>query len=96
MKINLHLVFIFLFFFSVGYAQKKETPLEVEATKTESILKDVKVDLKPDSSALLVNELKMMPLADFKKSDIRLYFNRQKKVRNITIVFPKMIMEALA
>ncbi|MDO6759074.1 hypothetical protein Q4566_02580 [Tamlana sp. 2_MG-2023] len=98
MKINFYFILIFLFFGSVVNAQDTDAPLKGETTENYSERANtlIMVNELTENKIVMLDELDIkMSLARL-ESDIKLYYKRQKKISNISLVFPKMNLEALA
>lgn len=96
MKINVYFILIFLFFGSVASAQISDSTLQAEKKQQISKKKDFIVNELIPNKVILSYELKLNMSIARLESDIKLYYKRQKKIGNISLVFPKMNLEALA
>lgn len=81
MKTNFYILFILLLSFSAVSAQN-----EVKSDKQET-----KVTVKEDkASAVIIDTVKIKATIAKSSSDIRIFLNRERKVENIKLVFPKI------
>ncbi|AUS03977.1 hypothetical protein [Pseudotamlana carrageenivorans] len=96
MKINFYFILIFLFFGSVASAQISDSTLKTEKKQQISVVRNITVNMLTPNKVILLDELKVNLRITRLESDIKLYYKRQKKISNISLVFPKMNLEALA
>ncbi|MBU2951624.1 hypothetical protein KO493_13030 [Tamlana agarivorans] len=98
MKINFYFILIFLFFGSVVNAQSTDVPSKAETTAlyTEGKNSLSMVNELTENKIVMLDELDIKMSIARLESDIKLYYKRQKKISNISLVFPKMNLEALA
>ncbi|MFI1770812.1 hypothetical protein [Thalassobellus citreus] len=99
MKTNLYILLILLLSFSFGNAQSTSEVVKVETNDTVSVSNnDNKVIVTVEESTDVVNEKEVLLIdaSELKKSvarsssDIRIYLNRERKVDNLKLVFPKI------
>ena len=97
MKINLYFTLVSLLFFSLVQAQEPSVLLEKKQIKeTPLVLSNIEITDVNEPQTVLIDELALKSAISRIDSDIKLYFKRQKKVSNISFVFPKMNLEALS
>ncbi len=99
MKINFYILFILLFSFSFVQAQSTLELVKVETNDTVFVSnndKQVIVTVEKSTQENNENEVLLIDGSKLKKSiarsssDIRIFFNRERKVDNINLVFPKI------
>lgn len=99
MKINYSLLLILLLSFSFGNSQSEATSIEVENISIISVSKmntEVAVtfnsilNLANEKEDLLIDASKVKESLVRTNSDIRTYLNRERKVDNIKMLFPKI------
>lgn len=99
MKTNIYILLILLLSFSFGNAQTTEVTVEVEINETVSVTNDVETVTLNDvnetntvieNDSLFINANELRESIARGASDIRIYLNRERKVSNISIVFPKI------
>lgn len=88
MKPTYYILLILLLTFSFGNAQSEVVNTEVELTNV------VSVETKKESKLIDTSELKAT--ISRTNSDIRIYLNRERKVDNIKLLFPKINKAAKA
>ncbi len=81
MKTNFYILIVFLLTVTLGNAQDAEKVVTVETEKTISV---------ENNENLLIDAAELKETVARSSSDIRIYLNRQRKVSNITLVFPKI------
>ncbi|KAB1067246.1 hypothetical protein F6U93_12570 [Tamlana haliotis] len=98
MKNNFYFILILLCFGSVVNAQNSEAIESVISKVAISELQPVQyaANQLKSRNIILKDELKIETSIVRLESDIRMYYKRQKKISNISLVFPKMNLEALA
>ncbi|WP_067146063.1 hypothetical protein [Pseudotamlana agarivorans] len=96
MKINFYFILIFLFFGSIASAQNPDSTLKAGKKQQISETRNFSVNELTPKNVILFDELKVNLKFVRLESDIKLYYKRQKKIGNISLVFPKMNLEALA
>tara|TARA_R110002050_G_scaffold300018_1_gene467398 strand:+ start:92783 stop:93097 length:315 start_codon:yes stop_codon:yes gene_type:complete len=98
MKINFYILLILLSF-STAEAQSTSEVVKVETNDTVSVSNNdnnVIVNVEKSNVEVNENEVLLIDASQFKKSiarsssDIRIFLNRERKVENIKLVFPKM------
>lgn len=87
MKTNFYILIIALLSFSAITAQTETKVKNVETKITVSEEKETKV---------ILEEVKINEVIARSSSDIRIYLNRERKVDNIKLVFPKINKRKLA
>ncbi|MFI1743493.1 hypothetical protein [Thalassobellus sediminis] len=99
MKTNLYILLILLLSFSFGNAQSTLEVVKVDTNDTVSVSNnDNKVIVAVEESTDVVNENEVLLIdaSQLKESiarsssDIRIYLNRERKVDNLKLVFPKI------
>lgn len=99
MKTNIYILLILLLSFSFGNAQTTEFTAEVENNETIAVTNDVETVTLNDvtetntvieNDSLFINANELRESIARGTSDIRIYLNRERKVSNISIVFPKI------
>lgn len=99
MKINFHILLILLLAFSFGNAQSEKTSIEIDSNSLISVSEMnnevavafnniLNVERKEDSLLIDASEVKESIVRT--NSDIRIYFNRERKVDNIKMLFPEI------
>ncbi|NJX15747.1 hypothetical protein [Tamlana crocina] len=86
MKTNLYILIVFLLTVTLGNAQDAEKVATVETAKTVTVEANETVN----NDTLLIDAAELKETVARSSSDIRIYLNRQRKVGNITLVFPKI------
>ncbi|MEW4925168.1 hypothetical protein [Algibacter sp. 2305UL17-15] len=81
MKTNFYILFILLLSFSAVSAQNE--------VKTDSIEKTITVS-KTLENTIIIDSVKIKETIARSSSDIRIFLNRERKVENIKLVFPKI------
>ncbi|GGD11017.1 hypothetical protein [Hyunsoonleella pacifica] len=81
MKTNFYILFIFLLSFSAIGAQND--------TKTNKVETQVTVS-ETTEATVIIDSVKIKETLAKSSSDIRIFLNRERKVENIKLVFPKM------
>lgn len=81
MKTNFYILFIFLLSFSAISAQN-EVKLDKQETKVAFS--------QAKASAVIIDTVKIKATIAKSSSDIRIFLNRERKVENIKLVFPKI------
>lgn len=99
MKTNFYILLILLLSFSFAEAQSTSEVVKVETNDIVSVSNnDNQVLLNVEKLTVEVNENEVLLIdaSEFKKSiarsssDIRIFLNRERKVDNIKLVFPKI------
>ena len=99
MKTNYCILLITLFSFSLGNAQSEATSIEIESNSIVSISKMNNDVVETFNTILNVVDKKEQTLIDASElkntlsrtnSDIRTFLNRERKVDNIKMLFPKI------
>lgn len=85
MKTNLYILIVFLLTVTLGNAQDAEKVATLETAKTVTVENNDTVN-----NDLLIDAAELKETVARSSSDIRIYLNRQRKVGNITLVFPKI------
>ncbi len=85
MKTNLYILIVFLLTVTLGNAQDAEKVATLETAKTVTVENNDTVN-----NDLLIDAAELKEAVARSSSDIRIYLNRQRKVGNITLVFPKI------
>lgn len=97
MKINFYILLILLLAFSFGNAQSEKTSIEIdsnskifvsEMNKEIAVKNSLNVESKEDN--LLIDASQIKEAIVRTNSDIRVYFNRERKVDNIKLLFPEI------
>lgn len=86
MKTNFYILIVFLLTVSLGHAQSTEEAKNVESVKTVTVDDNV----TKENEGVLIDASELKETIARSASDIRIYFNRQRKVGNISLVFPKI------
>ncbi|WP_203258817.1 hypothetical protein [Hyunsoonleella ulvae] len=81
MKTNFYILFILLLSFSAMRAQNE--------IKTNNVENQVTVS-ETAEAAVIIDTVKIKEAIAKSSSDIRIYLNRERKVDNIKLVFPKI------
>jgi len=81
MKTNFYILFILLLSFSAIGAQNEVKTDNVETNVTVSETKEATV---------IIDTVKIKETIARSNSDIRIYLNRERKVENIKLLFPKL------
>ncbi len=81
MKTNFYILFILLLSFSAIGAQNEVKTDNVETNVTVSEIKEATV---------IIDTVKIKETIARSNSDIRIYLNRERKVENIKLLFPKL------
>lgn len=81
MKTNFYILFIFLLSFTVIGAQND--------TKTNKVETQVTIS-ETTEATVIIDSVKIKETLAKSSSDIRIFLNRERKVENIKLVFPKM------
>ena len=81
MKTNFYILFILLLSFSAIGAQNEVKTDNVETNVTASEIKEATV---------IIDTVKIKETIARSNSDIRIYLNRERKVENIKLLFPKL------
>ena len=94
MKINFYILLILLSF-STAEAQSTSEVVKVETNDTVSVSNNdnnVIVNVEKSNVEVNENEVLLIDASQFKKSIARsrIFLNRERKVENIKLVFPKM------
>jgi len=99
MKTNFYILLILLLSFSFANAQSTSEVAKVETNDTVSVSKkDKQVVVTVEKSAqeqnenevLLIDATQLKESIARSSSDIRIFLNRERKVGNIKLVFPKI------
>ncbi len=85
MKTNLYILIVFLLTVALGNAQDAEKVATVETAKTVTVENNETVN-----NDLLIDAAELKETVARSSSDIRIYLNKERKVSNITLVFPKI------
>ncbi|NJX15745.1 hypothetical protein [Tamlana crocina] len=86
MKTNLYILIVFLLTVTLGNAQDAEKVATVETAKTVTVEANETVN----NDTLLIDAAELKETVARSSSDIRIYLNKERKVSNITLVFPKI------
>ncbi|XCF07378.1 hypothetical protein ABI125_05845 [Tamlana crocina] len=86
MKTNLYILIVFLLTVTLGNAQDGEKIATVETNKTVTVEANDNVN----NDTLLIDAAELKETVARSSSDIRIYLNKERKVSNITLVFPKI------
>ncbi|MBC3759542.1 MULTISPECIES: hypothetical protein [Hyunsoonleella] len=81
MKTNFYILFILLLSFSAVGAQNEIKTNNVEKTVTVS---------ETEEATVIIDTVKIKETIARSSSDIRIFLNRERKVDNIKLVFPKI------
>ncbi|TYA65964.1 hypothetical protein [Seonamhaeicola marinus] len=97
MKTRFYILLVLVLSFSFANAQDSKVEVKVETEKTVTISEDndttvvAKDTLKnTKEEVLLISEEELRASIAGTASDIRTYFNRERNVDNIKLLFPKM------
>lgn len=98
MKTNFYILLILLFSFSIGNAQSVEVSSELKISEPISVSindenvtsVDAEIYTVKENDYLLIDANKLKETIARSSSDIRIYLNRERKVGNISFVFPKI------
>lgn len=96
MKTRLYILLVLILSFSYAGAQSTTKEVKVEANKTITVLEEneetvVENDtLNIKEEVLLISEEELRASIAGTASDIRTYFNRERNVDNIKLLFPKI------
>jgi hypothetical protein len=95
MKTNYYILLILLLSFSFANAQSTEVSVEAVNTITVSeINDDVTVSVESTSTinknVIIIDAAKVKERIARSSSDIRIFLNRERKVENIKLLFPKI------
>ncbi|MGC1205838.1 MAG: hypothetical protein WA839_13255 [Flavobacteriaceae bacterium] len=99
MKINFYILLILLLAFSFSNAQSEKTSIEIDSNNVISVSEmnnEVAVvfnnilNVESKKESLLIDASKVKASIARTNSDIRTYFNRERKVDNIKMLFPEI------
>jgi len=90
MKTNLYILLLFLFSVSLLNAQANEVLTEIDSNKTTTVLEGESINDTSKNDTLLIDVTEFKETIVRSASDIRIYLNRERKVGNISFVFPKI------
>ncbi len=85
MKTNLYILIVFFLTVALGNAQDAEKVVTVETAKTVTVENNDTVN-----NDLLIDAAELKETVARSSSDIRIYLNKERKVSNIALVFPKI------
>ncbi|TWO32687.1 hypothetical protein E1J38_007415 [Seonamhaeicola sediminis] len=92
MNKRVYILLVFVLSFAFANAQSTATEVNVETTKTVSVSEDnvevVNETLKTKQDVLIISEEDLRESIARTSSDIRTYFNRERNVENIKLLFP--------
>ncbi|TXG39209.1 hypothetical protein [Seonamhaeicola maritimus] len=96
MKTRFYILFILLLSFSIGNAQDTSKAIEIETNETISVSEDNNMVVVNDTLNIAKDEVLLISEEDLRAtiartaSDIRTFFNRERNVDNIKLLFPKI------